>query len=42
MQVLSGDKQALIDKLIAGFHGHGFVKGYGDLLPEDKVSHLEA
>ena len=42
MQVLSGDKQALIDKLIAGFHGYGFVKGYGDLLPEDKVSHLEA
>ena len=42
MQVLSGDKQALIDKLIAGFHGHGSVKGYGDLLPEDKVSHLEA
>ena len=43
MQVLSGDKQALIDKLIANFEdGKGFVKGYGDLLPEGKVAHLEA
>ena len=43
MQVLSGDKQALIDKLIAHFEdGKGFVKGYGDLLPEGKVAHLEA
>ena len=43
MQVLSGDKQALIGKLIAHFEdGKGFVKGYGDLLPEGKVAHLEA
>ena len=43
MQVLSGDKQAIIDKLIAHFEdGKGFVKGYGDLLPEGKVAHLEA
>ena len=43
MQVLSGDKQALIDKLIAHFEdAKGFVKGYGDLLPEGKVAHLEA
>ena len=43
MQVLSGDKQALIDKLIAHFEdSKGFVKGYGDLLPEGKVAHLEA
>ena len=43
MQVLSGDKQALIDKLIAHFEDtKDFVKGYGDLLPEGKVAHLEA
>ena len=43
MQVLSGDTQALIDTLMAHCEdGKGFVKGYGDLLPEGKVAHLEA
>lgn len=37
--VLSGDKQALVDKVIAQL---GITKGYGDLLPEDKVRHIEA
>lgn len=43
MQVLSGDKQALIDRLVAQFEdAKDYVKGYGDLLPEHKVAHIEA
>lgn len=43
IQVLSGDKQALIDRLIAQFgNAKNDVKGYGDLLPEHKVAHIEA
>lgn len=43
MQVLSGDKQALIDRLVVQFEdAKDFVKGYGDLLPEHKVAHIEA
>ena len=43
MQVLSGDKQALIDRLIVQFEdAKDYVKGYGDLLPEHKVAHIEA
>ena len=43
MQVLSGDKQALIDRLVVQFEdAKDYVKGYGDLLPEHKVEHIEA
>lgn len=43
MQVLSGDKQALIDRLVVQFEdAKDYVKGYGDLLPEHKVAHIEA
>lgn len=43
MQVLSGDKQALIDRLVVQFEdAKDYVKGYGDLLPEHKVTHIEA
>ena len=43
MQVLSGDKQALIDRLVVKFEdAKDYVKGYGDLLPEHKVAHIEA
>ena len=43
MQVLSGDKQALIDRLVVQFeNAKDYVKGYGDLLPEHKVAHIEA
>lgn len=38
VEILSGDKQALVDK-VAGELG---VSGYGDLLPQDKVAHIEA
>ena len=42
MQVLSGDKQALIDRLVVQFEdAKDYVKGYGDLLPEHKVAHIE-
>ena len=36
--VLSGDKQSLIDKIVDEM---GISKGYGDLLPQDKVAHIE-
>lgn len=36
--VLSGDKQAIVSKLAVGL---GIKKAYGDLLPEDKVRHVE-
>lgn len=36
--ILSGDKQALVDKVADTL---GVDKGYGDLLPQDKVSHIE-
>ncbi|MGN1375129.1 MAG: heavy metal translocating P-type ATPase [Prevotella sp.] len=36
--MLSGDKQALADKISGTLHLDG---SYGDLLPEDKVSHIE-
>ena len=43
MQVLSGDKQALIDRLVVQFEdAKDYVKGYGDLPPEHKVAHIEA
>lgn len=43
MQVLSGDKQALIDRLVVQFEdAKDYVNGYGDLLPEHKVAHIEA
>ncbi len=43
MQVLSGDKQALINRLVVQFEDtKDYVKGYGDLLPEHKVAHIEA
>ena len=43
MQVLSGDKQALVDRLVVQFEdAKDYVKGYGDLLPEHKVAHIEA
>ena len=43
MQVLSGDKQALINRLVVQFEdAKDYVKGYGDLLPEHKVAHIEA
>ena len=43
MQVLSGDKQTLIDRLVVQFEdAKDYVKGYGDLLPEHKVAHIEA
>ena len=43
MQVLSGDKQALIDRLVVKFEdAKDYVKGYGGLLPEHKVAHIEA
>ena len=38
VEILSGDKQALVDKVVAGLK---VDKGYGDLLPEGKVSHIE-
>jgi Cd2+/Zn2+-exporting ATPase len=37
--MLSGDKDAVVRKVIASL---GIEKGYGDLLPEDKVSRVEA
>ncbi len=44
MQILSGDKQALIDKLVASLNkgSETHVTGFGDLLPQDKVSHISA
>ena len=44
MQILSGDKQALIDKLVSVLNrgGETHVTGFGDLLPQDKVSHISA
>lgn len=43
MQVLSGDKQTLIGRLVVQFEdAKDYVKGYGDLLPEHKVAHIEA
>ena len=44
MQILSGDKQALIDKLVASLNkdSETRVTGFGDLLPQDKVSHISA
>jgi Cd2+/Zn2+-exporting ATPase len=37
IQILSGDKQPLVDKVAASL---GVDRGYGDLLPEDKVAHI--
>jgi Cd2+/Zn2+-exporting ATPase len=44
VQILSGDKQALIDKLVSDLNKGGklHVTGFGDLLPQDKVSHISA
>lgn len=39
IQILSGDKQAIVSKL-AGYLN--VDEAYGDLLPEDKVAHVEA
>ena len=39
IQILSGDKQTIVSKL-AGYSG--VDEAYGDLLPEDKVAHVEA
>ena len=39
VEILSGDKQALVDKVAAELQ---VDKGYGDLLPEGKVSHIQA
>lgn len=36
--ILSGDKQTLVDRLKQSL---GADEGYGDLLPQDKVSHIE-
>lgn len=38
MDILSGDKQALVDKVAAETK---VDNGYGDLMPEDKVKHIE-
>ena len=38
MDILSGDKQALVDKVAAETK---VDNGYGDLMPEDKVRHIE-
>ena len=38
MDILSGDKQALVDKVAAETK---VDKGYGDLMPEGKVRHIE-
>lgn len=38
VEILSGDKQALVDKVAAELK---VDKGYGDLLPEGKVNHIE-
>lgn len=38
IEILSGDKQALVDKVAAELK---VDKGYGDLLPEGKVDHIE-
>lgn len=39
IQILSGDKQAIVTKLGAHL---GVSQAYGDLLPEGKVAHIEA
>ena len=39
IEILSGDKQALVDKVAGTLKAD---KGYGDLLPEDKVRRIEA
>ena len=39
IQILSGDKQTIVSKLAAYL---GVDEAYGDLLPEDKVAHVEA
>ena len=36
--MLSGDKQALVDEVA---HDLGISKAHGDLLPQDKVTHIE-
>lgn len=38
IEILSGDKQALVDKVAAEL---GVDQGHGDLLPEGKVAHIE-
>lgn len=38
IQILSGDKQAIVSKLAAQI---GVTQAFGDLLPEGKVAHLE-
>lgn len=38
IEILSGDKGAIVSKLASAM---GIHKSYGDLLPEDKVNHLE-
>lgn len=38
IQILSGDKQAIVSKLAAKI---GVTRAFGDLLPEGKVAHLE-
>lgn len=38
IQILSGDKQAIVSKLAAKI---GIAQAFGDLLPEGKVAHLE-
>ena len=38
VEILSGDKQALVDKVAAELR---VDKGYGDLLPDGKVAHME-
>lgn len=39
IEMLSGDKQALVTKVAAQL---GINRGYGDLLPQGKVEHIEA
>jgi Cd2+/Zn2+-exporting ATPase len=38
IQILSGDKQQLVDSVVSEL---GVNSGYGDLLPEGKVAHIE-
>jgi Zn2+/Cd2+-exporting ATPase len=37
IEILSGDKQSLVDMVVQEL---GVDRGYGDLLPEDKVNHI--
>uniref|UniRef100_A0AB33IUH7 P-type Zn(2+) transporter n=1 Tax=Prevotella sp. GTC17253 TaxID=3236793 RepID=A0AB33IUH7_9BACT len=37
IEILSGDKQELVERVAADLH---IARGYGDLLPQDKVAHI--